>query len=184
MLPHGRYDLLVVADSDMRVGPDYLEAIAAAFDDPQVGAATCIYHGEPAHDNLASLLGAMSITDQFAPSALVATSLEPLTYCFGGTMAVRHAVLDEIKDDRPDEQLDPEALAVQRQAVEQVQRAIEGLPVDFREVVVLREIEGLSYKEIAAVIGVPIGTVMSRLARGRERLLALLAPDQTGGGAQ
>jgi len=96
MLPHARHDILVVADSDMRVGPDYLDAIAAAFDDPQVGAATCIYRGEPAHDNLASLLGAMSITDQFAPSALVATSLEPLTYCFGGTMAVRHAVLDEI----------------------------------------------------------------------------------------
>ena len=90
------HDLLVIADSDMRVGPDYLDAIAAAFDDPDVGAATCIYRGEPARDNLASLLGAMSITDQFAPSALVATSLEPLTYCFGGTMAVRRAVLDEI----------------------------------------------------------------------------------------
>jgi ceramide glucosyltransferase len=96
MLPHARHDILVVADSDMRVGPDYLDAIAAAFDDPQVGAVTCIYRGEPAHDSLASLLGAMSITDQFAPSALVATSLEPLTYCFGGTMAVRRAILDEI----------------------------------------------------------------------------------------
>ena len=52
--------------------------------------------------------------------------------------------------------------------------AIEQLPVDFREVIVLREIEGLSYKEIAAVVGVPIGTVMSRLARARERLLAVL----------
>ena len=86
--------------------------------------------------------------------------------------ADRHAVFDEMKDDRPDEQLDPEALVVQRQTVERVQRAIEELPVDFREVMVLRELEGLSYKEIAAVVGVPIGTVMSRLARGRERLLA------------
>ena len=49
--------------------------------------------------------------------------------------------------------------------------ALEQLPVDFREVIVLREIEGLSYKEIAAVVRVPIGTVMSRLARARERLL-------------
>jgi RNA polymerase sigma factor (sigma-70 family) len=70
---------------------------------------------------------------------------------------------------------------IQRQAVERVQRAIEGLPVDFREVIVLRELEGLSYKNIAAVVGVPIGTVMSRLARGRERLLALLDPAPAGG---
>ena len=52
--------------------------------------------------------------------------------------------------------------------------ALEELPVDFREVIVLREIEGLSYKEIAAVVRVPIGTVMSRLARARERLLSTL----------
>ncbi len=96
--------------------------------------------------------------------------------------ADQHTVFDEMSDDRPDEQLDPEALVIQRQAVERVQRAIEGLPVDFREVIVLRELEGLSYKEIAAVIGIPIGTVMSRLARGRERLLALLNPELTMGG--
>src|SRR4029450_8546662 len=53
--------------------------------------------------------------------------------------------------------------------------AIEALPIEFREVVVLREIEGLSYKEIANVVDIPIGTVMSRLKRGRERLHALLA---------
>jgi len=97
--------------------------------------------------------------------------------------ADHHAVFDETKDDRPDEQLDPEALVIQRQAVERVQRAIEGLPADFREVIVLRELEGLSYKEIAAIVGVPIGTVMSRLARGRERLLGLLDLKTTIGGA-
>ena len=97
--------------------------------------------------------------------------------------AEQHAVFDDMKDERPDEQLDPEALVIQQQAVERVQRAIEELPVDFREVVVLRELEGLSYKEIAAVIGTPIGTVMSRLARARERLLAVLDPESTRGGA-
>jgi RNA polymerase sigma factor (sigma-70 family) len=95
--------------------------------------------------------------------------------------ADQHAVFDEMTDDRPAEQLDPEALVIQRQAVERVQRAIERLPVDFREVIVLRELEGLSYKEIAAVVGIPIGTVMSRLARARERLLALLQPDPVTG---
>ena len=81
---------------------------------------------------------------------------------------------DEKSDDRPDEGLDPEALLMQQRAVDEVRVAIEQLPVDFREVVVLRELEGLSYKEIAAVIGIPMGTVMSRLARARERLSAIL----------
>ena len=52
----------------------------------------------------------------------------------------------------------------------QLQAAIESLPAEFREAIVLREIEGLSYKEIADVAGVPIGTVMSRLARARAQL--------------
>jgi len=64
-----------------------------------------------------------------------------------------------------------------------VQTAVESLPADFREVIVLRELEGLSYKEIATIIGVPIGTVMSRLSRGRERLIALLNPAISSGGS-
>jgi RNA polymerase sigma-70 factor (ECF subfamily) len=85
-------------------------------------------------------------------------------------------VYDEMTDNRRDEALGPEALVLQQQAVEQVQRAVESLPVDFREVIALRELEGLSYKEIAAIVGVPIGTVMSRISRARERLLILLGP--------
>ncbi len=60
-----------------------------------------------------------------------------------------------------------------------VDAAIRALPVEFREVIVLRELEDLSYKEIARVVGVPLGTVMSRLARGRERLRELLSQDVT-----
>ena len=82
---------------------------------------------------------------------------------------------DEDGGDRPDESLNPEALAIQQETVERVRRALEELPADFREVLVLRELEGLSYKEIAAVVSIPIGTVMSTLARGLERLLAVLA---------
>jgi RNA polymerase sigma-70 factor (ECF subfamily) len=91
-------------------------------------------------------------------------------------------VYDDMTHDRPDDGLDPEALVMQQQSVEKVQRAVQELPADFREVIVLRELEGLSYKEIAAVAGIPIGTVMSRLARARERLLAILGPSvaQTG----
>jgi RNA polymerase sigma factor (sigma-70 family) len=88
-------------------------------------------------------------------------------------------VFDEMKDTRSDEGLDPEALMLQQQAVDAVRRGIEELPADFREVIVLRELEGMSYKDIAAVVDIPIGTVMSRLARGRERLLMILGSPAT-----
>jgi RNA polymerase sigma factor (sigma-70 family) len=82
---------------------------------------------------------------------------------------------DEDADNRADGSLDPEAQLIQQQTVEQVRQALETLPTDFREVLVLRELEGLSYKEIAAIVGIPLGTVMSRLARARERLAGVLA---------
>ena len=94
MLEHARGDVLVIADSDMRVTPDYLGTVAAAFDDPRIAAATALYRGEPSGADIASVLGAMWMTEQFAPSVLVANALEPLAYCFGSTMAVRRAVLD------------------------------------------------------------------------------------------
>ena len=64
----------------------------------------------------------------------------------------------------------PEATLLKRDAGESLTRALDRLPIEFREVIVLRELEGLSYKEISDVAGVPVGTVMSRLSRARERL--------------
>ena len=69
----------------------------------------------------------------------------------------------------------PESLVLQQEAGQLLRQALEELPAEFREVIVLRELEGLSYKEIAAVAGIPLGTVMSRLARARERLHQRLA---------
>ncbi len=62
------------------------------------------------------------------------------------------------------------ALARREMKGELLQRALEALPPEFREVIILHEIEGLAYREIAAVAEIPIGTVMSRLARARRRL--------------
>jgi RNA polymerase sigma-70 factor (ECF subfamily) len=84
------------------------------------------------------------------------------------------APLDNTGESTADGALDPEARLLQQTAVARVRDALDQLPIDSREVLVLREIEGLSYKDIASVVQVPIGTVMSRLARGRERLLAAL----------
>nr|MDZ8059837.1 sigma factor-like helix-turn-helix DNA-binding protein [Nostoc sp. EkiNYC01] len=71
----------------------------------------------------------------------------------------------------------PEATLIARDDAGQLARAVEALPVAFREALVLREYHGLSYREIATVTGVPIGTVMSRLGRARQHLLARLAKD-------
>jgi RNA polymerase sigma-70 factor, ECF subfamily len=69
----------------------------------------------------------------------------------------------------------PEQFTITRDTTRRVQRAIETLNPAFREVIVLREFEGLSYKEIAEVVLAPVGTVMSRLSRARGQLAAALA---------
>ena len=70
--------------------------------------------------------------------------------------------------------LAPEDLLLRREAIEQVREAIRRLPEEMREVVELRDVEGLAYREIARVINRPIGTVMSRLYRGRNLLRTCL----------
>ena len=71
-----------------------------------------------------------------------------------------------------EEQESPEGGIVRRQNAETVRALLKALPEQFREVVILRDIEDLSYREIAQAIDAPIGTVMSRLARGRGMLRA------------
>jgi RNA polymerase sigma-70 factor (ECF subfamily) len=68
----------------------------------------------------------------------------------------------------------PEEIAFFKADAEEVQRALAQLPAQFREVIVLREINQLNYRDIAEITNVPIGTVMSRLSRGRQLLIALL----------
>jgi RNA polymerase sigma-70 factor (ECF subfamily) len=82
---------------------------------------------------------------------------------------------EEAKHSGSSPEKDPENVVLQEEMRESLQQAIEELPADFREVIVLREFEDLSYKEIARIVMAPIGTVMSRLARARERLQQRLA---------
>ena len=86
----------------------------------------------------------------------------------------RHAESVEFDDEHHGD-VDENRNSADAQAIDASERAklasaLDALPAEFREVLVLREIEDLSYREIARIIGVPIGTVMSRLARARERL--------------
>lgn len=105
---------------------------------------------------------------------------------------VKNAFLDEIKSRAAKEQKDtapldegvattlaspsdsPERSALRRQADGAVQAALAEVPPDFRVVVTMFDLQGFSYEEIAEVLGVPIGTVKSRLARGREALRVAL----------
>jgi RNA polymerase sigma-70 factor (ECF subfamily) len=68
----------------------------------------------------------------------------------------------------------PEAELIARADAARLEDAIAALPLPFRETLVLRDVQGLDYREIAEVTGVPVGTVMSRLARGRRRLIATM----------
>jgi RNA polymerase sigma-70 factor, ECF subfamily len=99
--------------------------------------------------------------------------------CFTWLARNRPAEVVASVDDEDDERAaaaqgtvrsDPETLLLQRLDSELLNRLIDKLASPYREILVLREIEDLSYREIAEVLALPIGTVMSRLARARERL--------------
>jgi RNA polymerase sigma factor (sigma-70 family) len=74
----------------------------------------------------------------------------------------------------PDSKPGPNVLAIQNSTKLRIREALEALPLEFKTVIILREFDGLSYKEISDIAGVPVGTVMSRLSRARRQLAALL----------
>jgi RNA polymerase sigma-70 factor, ECF subfamily len=83
----------------------------------------------------------------------------------------------QVPDDAAAASDNPEAALIARADETRLEAAIAGLPTVFRETMVLRDVQGLDYREIATITGVPIGTVMSRLARARGRVIATLGAD-------
>ena len=73
----------------------------------------------------------------------------------------------------------PEAELIEKANAEELRGAIERLPIEFREILVLRDIHDLDYREIAGIVGVPVGTVMSRLSRARRHLLRDFQQERT-----
>jgi RNA polymerase sigma-70 factor, ECF subfamily len=93
--------------------------------------------------------------------------------CYSSKQHNRTAELTLPLDDAPEiesDDLNPEELLLQSADTVMVRQALAALPVEFREVLVLRELEEMSYREISNITDLPLGTVMSRLARGRNRL--------------
>ena len=98
MLPLARHDTLVLSDSDIAVGRQWLSQVTAALARPGVGIVTCLYTGEPAKDGhrLWSALAAMSTSYTFLPNAVLSTSLRLASPCFGSTIALRRQTLNEV----------------------------------------------------------------------------------------
>ena len=82
--------------------------------------------------------------------------------------------MEELSEDHISSEETPDLELETKDDQEAIRSALHSLPLEFREVIVLRELEGFSYKEIASLMQIPIGTVMSRLARGREMLRKIL----------
>jgi RNA polymerase sigma-70 factor, ECF subfamily len=105
--------------------------------------------------------------------------------CYTGRHRAPEATVafDEEIHDVGDEAPGPEGLLLQQASRQMLMEALADLPVEFREAIVLREVEGLSYREMAEVTQLPIGTVMSRLSRARTRLRRSLRERMEGGPA-
>ncbi len=95
MMTAARHDILIVSDSDIAVGPDYLARVVAALDLPGVGAVTCLYHGRSDTGGW-SKLAAQGISYGFLPSVIVGLRLGLAEPCMGSTIALRRSTLDAI----------------------------------------------------------------------------------------
>lgn len=92
-----------------------------------------------------------------------------------GLKAAATQAIDEEGTSEPATEVTPETILLARVATESIQKALEDLPVHFREIILLCDLEEMSYLEIGQALGIPLGTVMSRLSRARKAMRALLA---------
>jgi ceramide glucosyltransferase len=95
MLPHARHDVLIMADSDVDVGRDYVRNVMAQLHQPGTGAVSCLYRGIAA-GGLCSRLSALAINSHFLPNAVLAISLGLTQPCFGATIALKRSTLRRI----------------------------------------------------------------------------------------
>ena len=104
---------------------------------------------------------------------------------YGGLVVHENNLGDDdasLVEQEPDDAPSPEEHAIRANEIARLREAVEAMPEPFREAIVLRELEDLSYAEIAQITGVPVGTVMSRLSRGRTILATILLPQPDSNG--
>lgn len=173
-----------------KFGPAALEQIDALY-----GYALTLTRDPTAAEDLVqeTYLRAVRAADQFRPN----TNLKGWLF-----VILRNAWLNDVRHERQgprfieleaeekaaewieDRATDPYVLYLRKLEREEIRQAIISLPILHREIVVLRDIEGFSYQEIATMLRCPAGTVMSRLGRARKRLRQLLGAKQTVTGAR
>lgn len=160
------------------------EALAMPHLDAATNLARWLTRGGAEADDIVqdAMLRAFRSFDGFRGEAVRPWLLAIVRNCHRSALEQRKRHAAAPLDDRDDTEIagsdpTPEASAIERGDSRELDKAIAALPEEFREVVILRELEEMSYRDIAAATGTPIGTVMSRLARGR----ALLKAELTGG---
>ena len=94
-------------------------------------------------------------------------------------LAEKERIEVELRNEHAEATIDPESEMIARADTKQLETLIAALPMEFRETLVLRDLQGLGYREISEVIGAPVGTVMSRLARARQRLIDAIKRDNS-----
>jgi ceramide glucosyltransferase len=93
MASHAAHDIFIISDSDVRVSPDYLQAVALPFANPKVGGLTCLYRGVAAEGGLWAQLEAVGMSVEMSAGVLVARSMEGMQFTLGPTMAFRREAI-------------------------------------------------------------------------------------------
>lgn len=190
MMPLARYDYLVIADSDVRVGADYLGRVIAPLLDDGVGIVTCLYRGRP-RPGLWSLLGSLFINEWFIPSVRLAALLGSRSFAFGATIAVRRQTLQQIggfaaiADQLPDDyrlgeltrRLGLRTVLSEAEVETCVDEAsFNGLlQHELRWLRTIRTVQPYGYALAGLTFGLPVACLGSLLAGGSAATLAMVA---------
>jgi ceramide glucosyltransferase len=189
MLPRAHHEFLVIADSDVRVRPDYLQRVIAPLLDEGVGIVTCLYHGSP-RPGLWSLLEAMFINEWFMPAVRLAARCGSRAFVSGATIAVRRATLsriggfavlaDQLADDYRLGELTRGAGLRTVLCDLEVETAVEEATLgdlvrhELRWLRTIRAVQPLGYAFAGVTFGVPAAILASLLAGGSRLTLAML----------
>jgi len=190
MLPHARHEYLILADSDVRVRPDYLTRVVAPLLEPAVGIVTCAYRGV-ARAGIWSTLGAMFINEWFTPSVWVAARGGSRGFAFGATIGLRRQVLARIGglDSLVNHLADDYRLGELtrgvglRTVLSEVEVEVVVVENDFRMLVLhelrwlrtIRAVRPMSYAFCFVTFGLPVALLGTMLCQGRPLALSLLA---------